>query len=385
MTPLDDNDNVREHGRAAFDPVGDAQPFTPSRSGATGSHASAGAVLVSPLPLVRLADLPEPGPPEWLIDQLWTLGAFGLVGAEPKSWKSYLTLYLAICVASGRRAFDRFDARQGRVVIFAAEGGTGLLRRRAGELCRGMGIAIPPDLDAIDLPVLRLDDPTMVARVLATVRTVRPSLLVLDPLRELHTLDENDAATVATLLGPLRTLQREGCAVQVVHHMGKAGEGRGSKRGGQRLRGSSALHAATDSALYLTTEGTGASKRVHVDAEHRAAAEPEPFTLALQHRELPEPRAWFEIVTDGDVKEDRDAGRDLADHERERRKVLAVISKAAMRGREPLKSKAAIAAAAKIRPGTAGKLVDLLIEESVIRRDDANAYRPAAAGADDAP
>ena len=58
----------------------------------------------------------------------------------------------------------------------------------------------------------------------------------------------------------MKLMRKMSCAVMVVHHMGKVGDGKGAKRGGQRLRGSSALHGATDSALYLATEGEGESR-----------------------------------------------------------------------------------------------------------------------------
>ena len=54
-----------------------------------------------PLRTVRIGEVPEPGPTRFMIRPIWTAGAFGFVGAEPKAWKTWITLSIAISVASG--------------------------------------------------------------------------------------------------------------------------------------------------------------------------------------------------------------------------------------------------------------------------------------------
>jgi len=313
-------------------------------------------------PLIRVRDIVDPGPVKWLVDQLWTTSAFGIVGAEPKSWKSWLTLYLGICVASGRQAFDRYDVQQGVVAMFSAEGGNGLLRQRAAMLCEAMDMDIPDDLFAIDVPTLRLDQPETAARILTTVQSAKPKLLILDPLRELHGGDENDAADVARLLEPLRSLQREGCACMLVHHLGKANESRGKKqRGGQRLRGSSALHGSVDSALYLETSGEGDKKRVTVQAEHRAAVEPAPFVLRLNSRKFPIERVWLEIINEqeeAEEKQEQKVQKQTAEELSKREQILRTVAARSLQG-QPHRSKRSIFTAVK---GTQGKVFDLIDE-----------------------
>jgi hypothetical protein len=88
-------------------------------------------------------------------------------------------------------------------------------------------------------PALRLDLESARQLLSNTVQSLRPTLLILDPLIRLHRLDENDASQVAGLLSFLRHLQREfQLAVLLVHH---ARKGSNSSRPGQTLRGSSEL------------------------------------------------------------------------------------------------------------------------------------------------
>src|SRR5207245_7584994 len=67
-------------------------------------------------------------------------------------------------------------------------------------------------------------------------------------------------------------------AVIVVHHLNKAREGV-RVRPGQRLRGTGDLHALLDSALYF--EARPGVQLVAVEAEHREAPPPDPFTIRL--------------------------------------------------------------------------------------------------------
>jgi RecA-family ATPase len=332
-----------------------------------------------PWPWLRVRDIPDPGPTKWLVEQLWTLDAFGIVGAEPKSWKSWLTLYLGICIASGRKVFNRFEVVQGRVVIFSAEGGKNLVRRRATALCNALEMEIPEEIIVLDIRMLHLDNPENAARTLSTIRALQPRLLLLDPLRELHQGDENDAATIAALLQPLRQLPELGCACMVVHHLGKQREtqrGRGAQRGGQRLRGSSALHGATDSALYLETEGLGDKKRVTVTAEHRDGAELEPFTLALRVRQLPDLQVWLEIV-DKEEEEQQKIEKVVAEEESKRKQILRAVTSASKPGRSPYRSATAIYNVVKGRKTLVLSIVKDLIADGLIVVSEKGDMRPA--------
>ena len=131
------------------------------------------------------------------------------------------------------------------------------------------------DVRVITAATLRLDRDDDMRRLAATVRDIRPRLLLLDPLVRLHAADENSASEIATILSRLRAVQRHyDVAVLLVHHTRKQG---GSRQHGQMLRGSGDLHAWGDSNLYLTHERSG----VRLTAEHRAAPAPEPVLVRL--------------------------------------------------------------------------------------------------------
>lgn len=245
------------------------------------------------LPTLRVAELDQTSVAErWLVRSLWSEQAVGFIGGAPKSCKSWLGLDMAVSVASGTACLGRFEIeRKGPALVYLAEDSLAQVRRRIEGICRHRQL----DLDQLDLHVitassLRLDLEEDQRRLAATVAELKPALLLLDPLVRLHRLDENSSADISHLLGLLRQMQREhGVAIAVVHHMSK----RARAQLGQALRGSTDLHAWSDSSAYLVRTGA----RLTLSLEHRSAAALDPFGIALvgddsqAHLELRNPDA----------------------------------------------------------------------------------------------
>jgi hypothetical protein len=236
-------------------------------------------VKAHPLPVVRASEIETPVHRQsWLIDRLWTHQAVGVIGGSPKSGKTWLALEMAVSVASGRPCFDTFAvASPGPVLLYAAEDSAMSLRSRLETLARSHKI----DFDRLNVHVitidsLRLDHPEHQDRLESTLHAYKPALLVLDPLVRVHCIDENVAGQVASLLGYLRSLQKNAeTAIALVHHVRKNASPTGNA--GYCLRGSGDLYAWLDSFLYL---------RMHqgqrtLSAEHRSAPAFGPITLEL--------------------------------------------------------------------------------------------------------
>lgn len=194
----------------------------------------------------------RPEPQRWLVQDLWAHEAVGIVGGEPKCFKSFLALDLAVSVASGAPCLRRFQVqRTGPVLLFPAEDALCDVRARLDGICAAAGLSLEAlPLYLITAPRLALDRPLDRQRLQATIAALRPVLLVLDPLIRLHNGDENQACDIAPILSFLRELQRRfALAVILVHHARK--DTHNHTRPGQALRGSSELHGWGDSNLYL--------------------------------------------------------------------------------------------------------------------------------------
>ncbi|MBI4871584.1 MAG: AAA family ATPase [Candidatus Riflebacteria bacterium] len=224
---------------------------------------------MSSLNICPVAQLPrQPEAARWLVEELWSEQAVGIVGGEPKCCKSFLALELALAVASGMPCLGRFTVpHPGGVLLFAAEDALHVVRERAEAIANRRGLDLEAiTLDVITTPIVRLDRDTDRRALLEAVDKLRPRLLVLDPFVRLHRIDENVASEVAPLLAFLRELQRSfHTAVLLVHH---ARKGAAHSRAGQALRGSSELHAWGDSNLYMRRS----TETLQLTIEHRAAA-----------------------------------------------------------------------------------------------------------------
>ena len=149
--------------------------------------------MTAPLPTVPVHAInPQPDAPQWLVRDLWTSAAVGVIGGQPKVGKSWLGLDLAVSVASGTPALGRFPVEAtGPALVYLAEDALPRVRDRVAHLCRHRGLKLARlDLQVVTADRLRLDTERDQLALDHTVQRLRPALLLLDPLVRLHSLDE---------------------------------------------------------------------------------------------------------------------------------------------------------------------------------------------------
>jgi RecA-family ATPase len=242
----------------------------------------------------------RPKEQSWLIEELWAEAGVGIVGGAPKCAKSWLTLEMAVSVATGTSCLSRFAVpRPGPVLLYAAEDPLPTVRTRLAGLCACRGVALEElAVHVITEPAMRLDQEGDRARLTQTVAVVHPRLLILDPLVRIYgKVDENSASEVSGLLAFLRALQRSaGVAILVVHHARKSQAG--VHQAGQALRGSGDLHAWGDSNLYMRRLQEGLT----LVTEHRSAQSMAPLSVALVQANGKPPH--LEILATAPAKDD---------------------------------------------------------------------------------
>jgi hypothetical protein len=208
------------------------------------------------------ADFPET---QWQVTGLITRGGTAVIGGPPKAAKkTWLATEIAIAVASETPVCGEFFAEPGHVRYFYAEDTKRQIRNRIRALLAGAGRAMPagrlhlePRGSFIDV----MQDAEL-AWIVASCRIgVKPDLLVLDPLSDIHSGEEDKRDSMREVMRRLRLLgELLGCTVLAVHHAGKPSEATAKRGGGQRLRGSSSIHGSIDSGLYfLDGDGDGVS------------------------------------------------------------------------------------------------------------------------------
>lgn len=237
--------------------------------------------------IVNLIDAVKNYPtPQWLVEGLIADESVGFIAGEPKSFKTWFGLDLALSIATGADFLEHFRVlNPGPVLYLQAEDGPSLIRSRiakvlpnkvrdkvtlemvegqetlvwepAGEVVDTPAVA-SPDFDHDEL--ITLSDPgwqawldESLAAGYGEAKTPYRAV-ILDPLMMMAgDVEENRAYEMTNkIYRPLLQLARKHhLAVIVVHHMRKQGEGDKGKRGGQLMLGSVANHAWSQNSLYV--------------------------------------------------------------------------------------------------------------------------------------
>lgn len=196
--------------------------------------------------------------PRWVVRNILPAGITFLAG-PPKSFKSTIELALALTVCGVQNDVlpaELSDCPETGIVMgLSMEASAGVLRHTAEV---GFKRTIPEDgsfLVMSDPWRFRLDQRHDVEELLRWVERIHPKMLFIDPLRNCHSLDENDSGGMVMMLQPIQQYAvKMGLAVVIVHHSKKLGDKDGATRNANAndMRGTSALFGMADAVLTCT-------------------------------------------------------------------------------------------------------------------------------------
>lgn len=181
----------------------------------------------------------------WLVQDLIPANGFAALYGKPGSYKSFVALYLAAMIATGRPAFGK-DTTAGEIVYIMGEGGAGLKPRRDALMKQyGLPNDIPVHFIRAQLNLRSSDEDAQALVQAIGDAGLRPSLIVIDTLaRAFAGGNENASEDVGAFIMHVGKVQAAlGAAILVVHHSGKD-EARG-------MRGHSSLLGAVDAELEV--------------------------------------------------------------------------------------------------------------------------------------
>ncbi len=190
---------------------------------------------------------------EWLVQGFNIApGAPTIIAGYGGLGKSMLAQYIVLCVATGRRVFDRHDVRHGRAMHLDYEQGRRLTRTRYQRIAAALGLpagALKDRLKLRHLPPVNLVTPGFEQALLRRVDGF--SVCLVDSLRAATPgLKENDSEIRAPLDMLGRVSEKTGCVFIVIHHARK--DDGGDRTGGnQNMRGNSAINDAAQTVIML--------------------------------------------------------------------------------------------------------------------------------------
>ncbi|QUJ75373.1 AAA family ATPase [Sulfitobacter albidus] len=213
--------------------------------------------------------------PDFIVGDLIEARSCVVVFGSPGSGKSFVTLDVAACVATGRD-FHSKEVQQGCAVYVAGEGGAGIKRRlQTWSKHTGEELDKSKPLFVIQSPIEMLNAVDVSAACDAIAEATGEfdiKLIVLDTLaRNFGDGDENSTGDMNRFVSAVgRMIERFSCTVVVVHHSGHGDNSRG--------RGSSALRAAADAEFRVEKEHSTVTLS-HTKAKDAPESAPVRFSL----------------------------------------------------------------------------------------------------------
>ena len=227
----------------------------------------------------------------WVVFGFLPRNSVIVIAGEPKTSKTWLALTMALAVSAQQALFSIFRVGEGtkRVNYFALEDSERSFRTRLVALARGMGLEPAVAVENISVNCrtsLNLRNDADLCALAASCPPAGPDgleLLIIDPIRDAHDADENSSGEMSDVMRRLRWLRDVlGCTVVFVHHAAKSSPDKASRRPGQMMRGSSAVHGAVDGGIYLSMKSaTEAAWTNAVQVELKAGRGAGTFNLTL--------------------------------------------------------------------------------------------------------
>ena len=241
---------------------------------------------------MQIGDIEATKPSDWAIRGV--IGGLSVIWGPPGSYKTFLAIGMATCVASGRTWFGH-EVKEGPVLYVLGEGGLDLFRRRAGEAARYFGV----DLKTLPLWVrgeaLDLGAPSKLRMLTDSWDRISPGLIVVDTLSRCLPGDENKQEVMQGFVKTLDVLRdKYQGSVLVIHHEGRSGD----------IRGSTVLSGAVDVNLHVTRGKTGANHTLTLEAEKLRDLDTTTFDTAKMYattRDVRDSRGSLLLDEYGDV------------------------------------------------------------------------------------
>lgn len=166
----------------------------------------------------------KPKPQEWLITNLIPKHEVGIIGGKRKEKKTFISLCMALCLASGTKCFDEEVPEKKKVLILDAENGFNEIAKRLKFLSNGLGLENANNLDIkiIDEP-FKLDGRHF-SKYEEIIRNFKPDLIIVDCLQRFVSidLDKDNQGISEFFTTRIKPLTRElGCSWLFVHHFRK--------------------------------------------------------------------------------------------------------------------------------------------------------------------
>jgi len=260
--------------------------------------------------------------PQFMVEDIWMDKNVGWIVGEGKSYKSIVSLDLALSVASGKPFLDTFKVlKPGPVLMVQEEDPLWRVAHRLQAMIMAKGLMPFEPLEnpsssewanvgfkrmPMNCPLyittgsgITFNDKSKMDGLERALDEKQPKLLVLDPMF-MMTLgyDEFKSGDITYVLNKLKQWRNDyNCAIAVVHHNRKSKEGSDT----ERIYGSMALYAWSENSLMMERVGNRSDNAVKIRLDIKdAAGSPE---IAIKFNNIGDDGKYdFEVARERDTR-----------------------------------------------------------------------------------
>ncbi len=205
--------------------------------------------------------------PSWLVEGVWMEKNVGWIAGVGKSYKSTISLDLALSVASGTKFLNKYEVMNpGPVLMIQEEDPLWRVAHRIQSMAlakeiTSLNMVADEYVFSLQVPTSKqvpllvsvggnflFEDKEKVLALEEAIDAYRPRIVILDPFFMMTPgMDEYKSGEITRALNIMKNWRNSyGCAVAVVHHYRK-----GDGDGATRLYGSMALYAWSENTLFV--------------------------------------------------------------------------------------------------------------------------------------
>ena len=202
-------------------------------------------------------------------------GITGIFG-QPKCYKTFCVLNIAFALSTGKPFLNFEISNPIKTLILQAELSDGRLQERMTKMTPFWGVPAEGKLYIRTIRGAFLNETKGLSEVSAIIRAIKPEVIIIDPLIEFFTGDENLAKDMSNLFANLETLLTDDRSIILVHHLRKP-----NKDGGDsfaQIRGSSVIYGKLDAGIHISPLVDG---QVVLDFATRNIAKPDKFIATI--------------------------------------------------------------------------------------------------------
>ena len=214
---------------------------------------------------------------KFLVDDLIPKGCVFLSGA-PKSFKSYISLHLIDCLASGKPLFNKFEVtRRRKTLVMDRENLMWSVKDRILQVSNGFNNMV----DYLDIRT-SFANKEFRDELISFIKKNNYEVIILDSFRRFYTGNENDSALISEFFTFIDELKDLGCSIICIHHFNKNINANGSGK----IRGSSDIVAYYDANINISKKLDGGVNILELEqTECRLGKEISPFEVNVIEKE----------------------------------------------------------------------------------------------------